>query len=435
MTLHEKITEIRREKKNSALVVLFFTYTSIPILWLCMLHPYIMQYPFLLCPLWFLLGVAQYYIVISGHEAVHKTLCFPLERNEFWGILGQSLVGVNFTAYRQQHIDHHKSSSYQEDPDAHIYMGVIRKQKGTPRLLFLTLGTFIEIIIKIRQKGSGGIGSETRILNESIQKNMRRDSLFVILAQLCIMFISQQILIQYLQFFDQSYPTFENGIVQNNWYINTRLWLEGMWGSLYPIFHVFLSAIVGYALFWIVPLFCVTVFLNRCRIVIEHGLPLLQEHNQENNQENNQKMIQQEEEDILFASSTRGKKAEKYDITHQNKSWQRSNQKPGFHKNQSQISSQSQKGPKIPTIDIIAPKWQQIIFAPFSFNYHCTHHLFMGVPHYNLHKLHQLLREEEYQGFYCSEKGYIQSLQEIMQYDHISLPEPIAKQDNTSNSK
>ena len=428
MTLHEKIAEIRREKKNSALVVLFYTYTSIPILWLCMLHPYVMQYPFLLCPLWFLLGVAQYYIVISGHEAVHKTLCYPLERNEFWGILGQSLVGVNFTAYRQQHIDHHKSSSYQEDPDAHIYMGVIRKKKGISRLLFLTLGTFIEIVIKIRQKGSGGIGSETRILNETIQKNMSRDSLFVIFAQLCIMFISQQILIQYLHFFDQSYPTFENGIVQNNWYINSRLWLEGIWGSFYPIFYILFSSIVGYALCWIIPLFCVTVFLNRCRIVIEHGLPLLQESNNKNTDNNLQDKEDKEDKDISFV--TRRKKAEKYDITHYNKPWKRGNTKSTSYKNQSETPSK--KGPKIPTIDIVAPKWQQIIFAPFSFNYHCTHHLFMGIPHYNLHKLHQLLREEEYQGFYYSEKGYLQSLQEIMQYEHISLQESTQKHSDVS---
>ena len=161
MTLHEKIAELRREKKNSALNILFCTYISIPILWLCMTHSTVIQYPILLFPLWFLFGVAQYYVVISGHEAVHKTLCYPIERNEFWGIFGQALVGVNFTAYRQQHIDHHKSSSYTEDPDAHIYMGVIQK-KGLHRFLFLTFGTLIEIFVKIRQKGSGGFGSDKR---------------------------------------------------------------------------------------------------------------------------------------------------------------------------------------------------------------------------------------------------------------------------------
>ena len=58
-----------------------------------------------------------------------------------------------------------------------------------------------------------------------------------------------------------------------------QLLVEGSLGSLYPLFSIVFSAILGYALFWIVPLFGVTVFLNRCRIVIEHGLPLLQEKN------------------------------------------------------------------------------------------------------------------------------------------------------------
>ena len=254
MTLHEKIAELRREKKNSALNILFFTYISIPILWLCMTHSTVIQYPILLFPLWFLFGVAQYYVVISGHEAVHKTLCYPIERNEFWGIFGQALVGVNFTAYRQQHIDHHKSSSYTEDPDAHIYMGVIQKKKGLHRFLFLTFGTLIEIFVKIRQKGSGGFGSDKRKLSENIRSGMNRDSKLVVIAQIIIMLLTQQICLQYIDFYNHQYPTFENNIVQNNWYINMRLLVEGSLGNLYPMFSIVFSAILGYALFWIVPL-------------------------------------------------------------------------------------------------------------------------------------------------------------------------------------
>ena len=152
-----------------------------------MTHPTVIQYPILLFPLWFLFGVAQYYVVISGHEAVHKTLCYPIERNEFWGIFGQALVGVNFTAYRQQHIDHHKSSSYTEDPDAHIYMGVIQK-KRTASIFILTFGTLIEIFVKIRQKGSGGFGSDKRKLSENVRSGMNRDSKLVVIAQIIIMF-------------------------------------------------------------------------------------------------------------------------------------------------------------------------------------------------------------------------------------------------------
>ena len=84
------------------------------------------------------------------------------------------------------------------------------------------------------------------------------------------MLLTQQICLQYIDFYNNQYPTFENNIVQNNWYINIRLLVEGSLGNLYPLFSIIFSAILGYALFWIVPLFGVTVFLNRCRIVIEH---------------------------------------------------------------------------------------------------------------------------------------------------------------------
>ena len=51
-------------------------------------------------PIWLLglplIRILQYYIVISGHEAVHKTLCHPQWLNEFLGVFGQALVGVNF---------------------------------------------------------------------------------------------------------------------------------------------------------------------------------------------------------------------------------------------------------------------------------------------------------------------------------------------------
>ena len=153
-------------------------------------------------------------------------------------------------------------------------MGVIQKKKGLHRFLFLTFGTLIEIFVKIRQKGSGGFGSDKRKLSENIRSGMNRDSKLVVIAQIIIMLLTQQICLQYIDFYNNQYPTFENNIVQNNWYINIRLIVEGSLGNLYPLFSIIFSAILGYALFWIVPLFGVTVFLNRCRIVIEHGLTI-----------------------------------------------------------------------------------------------------------------------------------------------------------------
>ena len=192
-TLTSKI--LKFSKKNLLWQILFLTYISVPILWLCMLHPYVMQYPSSHSSVVFA-GLAQYYVMWPWSSyrpfVIH-------EKNEFFGIW-DTVGGGNFIAYRQQHIDHHKSASFQEDPDAHIYKGVI--QKGFSEI-YLTLGTLIEIAVKIRQKGSGGVGSEKELMNHSKIWNG-----FVIghFAQLCIMFLSQQIFVQYLQFYDLSYP-------------------------------------------------------------------------------------------------------------------------------------------------------------------------------------------------------------------------------------
>ena len=68
------------------------------------------------------MGVLQYRVVISGHEAVHSTLAYPKPLNEALGVAGQSLVGVNFTAYRLQHLDHHRVRTRSDDPDGHTCM-------------------------------------------------------------------------------------------------------------------------------------------------------------------------------------------------------------------------------------------------------------------------------------------------------------------------
>ena len=51
------------------------------------------------------------------------------------------------------------------------------------RFVWLTAGTFIEILIKIRQKGVEGYGTKREIKPE-IQGAMRRDSILVIFSQL-----------------------------------------------------------------------------------------------------------------------------------------------------------------------------------------------------------------------------------------------------------
>ena len=320
-SMHESIKTLRQKQDNRALIHLGVVYGLLVLAWVgfaCLPARYwVGLIPFV--------GVVQYYIVISGHESVHKTLCAHHKSNEFFGVFGQALVGVNFHAYRLQHIDHHRCSSNEEDPDAHIYMKVMSVRAGLPRFLYLVFGTFIEIAIKIRQKGSGGYGTE-RNIKPDVARLMKRDSYFVILAQLSLMGISYMCI---------------GGLPFS---LGLPLWLEVGAGLVW-----------SYAIMWIVPLFCVTVFLNRCRIVIEHGLA---QH------------IAKQTEDF--------------------------------------------GGPRIPTIDVVPSPIERIVFAPFLFNYHCAHHLFMSVPHYHLPELHRLLQEHQFSGHHRIEGGYIGALRRAM---------------------
>ena len=255
--------------------------------------------------LWIPMGLLQYRVVLSGHEAVHKTLCHPLALNEFLGVVGQALVGVNFASYRVQHLEHHKSTSVETDPDGHIYGNIIRAPRGLRRWLTYTLGTLVELVVKIGQKGIASVGGRKEVTAESVAAS-HRHSVYVVL---------------------------------------TQLGLVGLCWSLTGLFY-------GYALLWVGPLFTVAVFLNRSRILVEHGLPLLRG----------------------VPPCRRG----------------------------------------IPTVDVVVPWWQAAIFSPFSFNYHCCHHLYMTVPHHNLPQLRQLLRDFAVPDYYEEESSYFACIRKAM---------------------
>ena len=143
-TFNERLSILRKDRRNVAIKYLILIYGCLCLLFVAAFYLPAIHW------LWLVptMGIVQYYIVISGHEAVHETLCYPKKLNEFFGVFGQALVGVNFTAYRQQHIDHHRCKSHETDPDAHIYHTVISSPQGFRRFLTLTIGTFVEIIIK-----------------------------------------------------------------------------------------------------------------------------------------------------------------------------------------------------------------------------------------------------------------------------------------------
>jgi fatty acid desaturase len=50
--------------------------------------------------------------------------------------------------------------------------------------------------------------------------------------------------------------------------------------------------------------------------------------------------------------------------------------------------------------------WERLLLAPNRVNYHLEHHLLMTVPHYNLPRMHRLLRERGILDRGCVERGY-----------------------------
>ena len=50
--------------------------------------------------------------------------------------------------------------------------------------------------------------------------------------------------------------------------------------------------------------------------------------------------------------------------------------------------------------------WERLLVAPNRVNYHLEHHLLMTVPHYNLPRMHALLRERGLLDEACVARGY-----------------------------
>jgi fatty acid desaturase len=55
----------------------------------------------------------------------------------------------------------------------------------------------------------------------------------------------------------------------------------------------------------------------------------------------------------------------------------------------------------------LARAWERLLVAPNRVNYHLEHHLLMTVPHYNLPRMHALLRERGILDAACVSRGYV----------------------------
>ena len=54
--------------------------------------------------------------------------------------------------------------------------------------------------------------------------------------------------------------------------------------------------------------------------------------------------------------------------------------------------------------------WERLFIAPNCVNYHLEHHLMIAVPHYNLRRMHRLLRDRAALADACVTRGYLRVL-------------------------
>ena len=177
----------------------------------------------ILYPVAFLwIGMMQYRLVMSSHEAVHKTLLSPVWLNEAFGSINAALVGISFFNYRKTHLDHHKSPQYiRDDSDAYIYKPLLQTRPGLPRLTLLLFGVWIDVYVKLRRKITGIRPEEQK----SAAANASDSQLWlIVLLQLGLL---------------------AGCALSSAWWF--------------------------YFVFWFAPIFCVALTLDRIRTFVEHS--------------------------------------------------------------------------------------------------------------------------------------------------------------------
>src|ERR1043165_1645133 len=164
--LRQQVAELREDQRNlHAFAHILSTWLLIGLnFWVLKHYPNWMTYVFS----FFFLGFMQYRLVMSTHEATHKTLFFPVWLNEFFGVFHSALVGISFFNYRKTHLEHHKNpQSIEEDIDSYIYRPLLEAKPGFPRLFLLVFGVVNDIAMKARRKLFGA----KRCSDETIVKN------------------------------------------------------------------------------------------------------------------------------------------------------------------------------------------------------------------------------------------------------------------------
>ena len=232
-------------------------------------------------------GLMQYRLAMSCHEAVHKTLLFPVRLNEFVSIFHGALVGIHMARYRVQHLAHHRAHDDAEDPDAYIYRPILATRRGWRRVAVWILGTPGEVVQKFLMK-SASLG------NKDAGGNDRFQSLVM---------------------------------------VGVNVALLGLFAYVFKWWYYFV--------FWLLPVMTVAVFMNRTRILVEHGFT----HVWAGRDCNNPMLVE--------------------------------------------------------TVDVLTNPLEVFFFTPFHFNFHYAHHRFPSVPHYRNREVSDRLAEVEASKFRC----------------------------------
>jgi len=298
MPFQESLAALHRDRRNVAIIDIAATFMLLAgVICFLVLYPGPWTYGFVFIAI----GLMQYRIVIACHEAVHKTLLFPLSLNESVGTALCAMVGINLLLYRRQHLGHHAAQDIGHDTDAYIYEPILRARPGIQRLAVWIFGTAAEISGKLRQKGF------TVTATIEAEGTARIHSLAIVAAQAAL--------------------------------------LMG-WSLLFSWWYYFA--------FWLAPLLTIAVFMNRTRVLVEHGYDHLPRR-----------------ENLELAMAP------------------------------------------VKAIDVSANLIERFFIAPFGMNNHAAHHRMPSVPFYRSDDLLRLLQQQG-EVMPASQPSYLKALRFVL---------------------
>ena len=167
--LRQQVAELRKDQRNAhAFAHILTTYALLALnFWVLYRYP---SWPVYIGSFFFI-GLMQYRLVMSTHEATHKTLLFPASLNDAVGVFHSALMGISFFNYRKTHLEHHKNpQSIEQDIDSYIYRPLLETKPGLPRLSLLVFGVVWDVWEKIKRKLFGAKRvNETEVSTKNVQ--------------------------------------------------------------------------------------------------------------------------------------------------------------------------------------------------------------------------------------------------------------------------